>query len=60
MRAALCSGVSTGARVKKSGALAGIRLALIKQRDECDDDFRSGVELVQIQVSGIMCKASRF
>ena len=52
MRAALCSGVSTGARVKKSGELAGIRLALIKQRDECEDDLRPGVELVQIQVCG--------
>ncbi len=60
MRAALCSGVSTGARVKKSGELAGIRLALIKQRDECEDDLGPGVELVQIQVSGIIYKASRF
>ncbi len=58
MRATLCSGVSLGARVKTSGELAGIRLALIKQRDECEDDLSPEVELVQIQVSGIIYKLS--
>ncbi len=54
MHATLFSGVSLGARVKISGDLAGIMLSLIKQRDECEDYVSPGVELVQIQVSGII------
>ena len=52
--AGLCSGVSLGARVKGSGELAGVRLALINDYEKpLNFDLDPRQESVPIQVSAV-------